>query len=189
MANNTVILDACVLYPAPLRDLLLHLALIDVYHAKWTDDIHNEWIYNLLKSRKDLTRQQLLRTRDLMNSHVRDCLVEDYQELVQIIELPDANDRHVLAAAIKGSASFIVTFNTKDFPVNYLKKFGVEARHPDVFLADIIDTAPRAMTVAVDRILSSLRNPPISFDSYLDKLDNIGLIETAKKLKGTLSQM
>lgn len=74
--------DACVLYPAPLRDLLMHLALTDLFRARWTDQIHDEWIRNLLENRPDLNFAQLTRTKELMNSHVRDCLVKDYERLI-----------------------------------------------------------------------------------------------------------
>ena len=76
MANVIALYDSCVLYSAPLRDLLMHLALTDLYQAKWTDAIHDEWIRNVLANRPDLKLQQLERTRDLMNSHVLDCLSE-----------------------------------------------------------------------------------------------------------------
>jgi hypothetical protein len=76
MANFTVVYDACVLYPAPLRDLLMRLALTDLFRARWTEDIHEEWIRNVLANRPDLTREQLDRTRTLMNENVRDCVVE-----------------------------------------------------------------------------------------------------------------
>ena len=59
MQKDIVIYDACVLYPAPIRDLLMHLALVDLYHAKWTDEIHEEWIRSILRSRKDLPREFL----------------------------------------------------------------------------------------------------------------------------------
>ena len=75
VSNFTVLYDACVLYPAPLRDLLMHVAVTDLYRAKWTDAIHDEWTRNVLKDRPDLKPEQLQRTRELMNSHVRDCLV------------------------------------------------------------------------------------------------------------------
>ncbi len=100
MSNLIAVFDACVLYPAPLRDLLMHLATTDLFRAKWTNEIHQEWIRNLLKNRKDLTLSQLERTRDLMNSHVLDCLVEDYSYLIPTIDLKDKDDRHVVAAAI-----------------------------------------------------------------------------------------
>ena len=69
------LLDANVLYPAPLRDVLMRLAVTDIFAARWTERIHDEWTRNLLKNRPDLTVEQLQRTRALMNAHVRDCLV------------------------------------------------------------------------------------------------------------------
>ena len=75
----------------------MHLALTDLFRTKWSAAIHEEWIRNVLKARPDLKREQLERTRSLMDAHVRDCLVEGYEPLVESIELPDPNDRHVLA--------------------------------------------------------------------------------------------
>jgi len=95
VSQFTAILDACVLHPAPLRDLLMHLALTDLFRAKWTDAIHEEWIRSVLENRLDLTREQLERTRQLMNAHVRDCLVTNYEDLIPVLTLPDPDDRHV----------------------------------------------------------------------------------------------
>ena len=81
MANFTAVFDACVLYPAPLRDFLMWLALTDLFKARWTDQIHDEWIRNVLKNRSDLTFAQLTRTKNLMNQNVRDCLVIGYEDL------------------------------------------------------------------------------------------------------------
>ena len=97
MANFIVIYDSCVLYPAPLRDLLMRLALTDLYQAKWTKDIHQEWMRSLLKNRPDLLKERLEKTRLRMDLHVRDCLIEGYEELIDNLKLPDANDRHVIA--------------------------------------------------------------------------------------------
>jgi predicted nucleic acid-binding protein len=130
----TALYDSCVLYPAPLRDLLMRLAMTDLFRAKWTDAIHEEWIRRVLEDRSDLIRPQLERTRELMNAYVRDCLVTNYEHLVKAIELPDPDDRHVLAAAIHGHADVIVTFNLDDFPAGVLQRYGVEALHPDQFI-------------------------------------------------------
>ena len=108
------------LYPAPLRDFLMWLALTDLFRARWTNEIHEEWMQSVLKNRSDLKREQLERTRDMMNSHVRDCLVTGHESLIETITLPDPGDRHVVAAAIKSGASLIVTFNLKDFPTSAL---------------------------------------------------------------------
>ena len=109
MATFTALYDACVLYPAPLRDLLMRLALTDLFRARWTDAIHEEWIRNVLANRSDLKREQLERTRDLMNAHVRDCLVTGHENLIEGLNLPGPDDRHVLAAAIRAGAGVIVT--------------------------------------------------------------------------------
>ena len=130
MSQFTAILDACVLYPAPLRDLLMHLALTDLFRAKWTEAIHEEWIRSVLENRPDLTRGQLERTRQLMDAHVRDCIVTDYEDLIPALTLPDSDDRHVLAAAIRSSTNVIVTFNLDDFPLETLKKWGIERSTP-----------------------------------------------------------
>lgn len=78
MANFTVIYDANVLYPAPLRSILMYLAISDLYRARWTMDIHDEWIRNLLLNRDELTRAQLERQRDLMIRAIPDSLVTGY---------------------------------------------------------------------------------------------------------------
>lgn len=175
--------DACVLYPAPLRDLLMHLALTDLYRAKWTEEIHNEWMKNVLAARQDLTRDQLERTRNLMNSSVRDCLVTGYEFLIPTLQLPDDNDHHVLAAAIRSQSSVILTFNLKDFPADELEKFDVEALHPDEFISDLIDLNPARVLAAVARHRQSLKNPPKTTDEYLDTLLQQGLPETVSQLR------
>lgn len=115
----------------------MRLAVSDIFAARWTERIHDEWIRNVLKNRQDLTREQLERTKLLMNSHVRDCLVEDFEQLEAGLQLPDEDDRHVLAAAIKCNAQVIVTFNLKDFPEGELNKWGIEAISPDDFVAEL----------------------------------------------------
>lgn len=115
MSKFTVIYDACVLYPAPLRDMLMRLALTDLFKAHWTDHIHDEWINALLREDRHY-RETLERTRELMDCHVRDAKVYGYELLIDNLNLPDPDDRHVLAAAIRCNANAIVTFNLKDFP-------------------------------------------------------------------------
>jgi predicted nucleic acid-binding protein len=134
----TVVFDACVLYPAPLRDFLLRLSTTGLFAAKWTDHIHDEWVRNVLKSRPDL-EGKLPRTRDLMNRAVPDALVTGYETLIEKLELPDADDRHVLAAAIRSGAQAIITFNLKDFPDDALAQYGIEAIHPDLFIEHQLD--------------------------------------------------
>ena len=183
MANFTVLYDACVLYPAPLRDLLMELALSNLYRAKWSNRIHDEWIRNVLKSRPDLAIDKLERTKELMNLHVLDSLVENFEEVEQVLNLPDANDNHVLAAAIVSSSDVIVTFNLKDFPDDHLIKYGIEAQHPDHFLMHLADLDLSAFLTALKNTRSRLKNPPKSIDEYLNILKQQRLIKTVSLLE------
>jgi predicted nucleic acid-binding protein len=183
VATFTALYDACVLYPAPLRDLLMHLALTDLFRAKWSDKIHEEWIRSVLADRPDLTREQLNRTRDLMNRHVRDCLVSGYEELIACLTLRDPDDRQVLAAAVRSRADVFVTFNLADFPAAVLSGYGLEAQHPDEFVTHLIDLAPGAVYGAAKRHRASLRNPPKTVEEYLAALERHGLPQTAARLR------
>jgi predicted nucleic acid-binding protein len=183
VSNFTAVYDACVLYSASLRDLLMHLALSDLFRAKWTEAIHEEWIRGVLKQRPDLKQQQLGRTRALMNAHVRDCLVTNYQELIPAITLPDSDDRHVLAAAIRSGADVIVTYNLSDFPANLLAKWGIEAQHPDRFIMHLLDLAPSVVCAAVQRQRRNLKNPPKTVDELLEAFGRQSLPQTVAALR------
>jgi predicted nucleic acid-binding protein len=178
----TAVLDACVLYSAPLRDLLMYLAVRDLYRPRWTDAIHEEWIRNLLESRPDLRRTQLERTRDLMNRHARDSMVTGYEGLIEALRLPDPNDRHVLAAAIQSGAEVIVTFNLSDFPASTLAIHGIEGRHPDAFCCGLLDTGHDAFLEAARLQRLSLKNPPRDVPEFLGTLRTVGLPRTAERL-------
>ena len=182
MAQIKAIYDACVLYPAPLRDFLMQLALTDLFRAKWTDRIHDEWIRNLLKNRPDLKRRQLEKTRRLMNAATRDCLVVGYEDLIESVKLPDEDDRHVLAAAIHSRANIIVTFNLKDFPPKALRPYKIKAMHPDDFIFHLIEMNTVAVCQAAQQHRARLRNPPKSIDEFLFTLANQGLVKTVKYL-------
>lgn len=183
MAAYTVLFDACVLYPAPLRDLLMHLAGTELFHARWTDRIHDEWMRNLIDNRPDLTLEQLRRTRDLMNAAVPDCLITGYEDLMEGLELPDLDDRHVLAAAIHGRADAIITFNTSDFPPVVLSRFGVQAVNPDSFIVGQLAVAEDLVVDAARRHRRSLRKPPRTVDEYLDTLSRQRLPRTVECLR------
>jgi hypothetical protein len=131
MANFVAVYDACVLYPAQLRNLLLHLAVSGAFRARWTERIHDEWMRSLLKRHADLDRSKLERIRQCMDEAVPDCLVRDYEGIESMLTLPDPDDRHVLAAGILCHAGAIVTYNLTDFPAEILGPYGMDAQHPD----------------------------------------------------------
>jgi len=182
VGSLTAVLDACVLYPAPLRDFLMQLAVADLFRAKWTDEIHEEWISHLLENRPDLTRTQLERTRALMNAATLDALVSDYDELKLAVTLPDEDDGHVVAAAVKCQAQAIVTFNLKHFPAASLAPFGIEAVHPDEFVLRLIESSTAVVCAAAKAQRARLKHPPKTVDEYLSTLAAQGLPQTAEAL-------
>jgi hypothetical protein len=162
---------------------LMWLALTDLFNAKWTDEIHDEWIRNVLAGRPDLKPEQLERTRQLMNTRIRDCLVTGYENLIERLTLPDQDDRHVLAAAILAGADVIVTFNLADFPPDVLSQFNIEARHPDDFVLGLMDLDEETVCAAVERQRAGLKNPPKSVDDHLETLRAQGLPKSAARLQ------
>jgi hypothetical protein len=183
LANFVAIFDACVLYPAPLRDLLIRLALTGLFRAKWSASIHDEWTRSVLANRPDLTPAQLRRTRDLMDRTVPDCLVSGHEGLIAQLNLPDANDRHVLAAAIRAQAGVIVTFNSKDFPASALAPYNIEVQHPDEFISHLFDLSAALVTKAVRDQRAALKHPPKSSREMLDTLLVNGLATTVASLE------
>lgn len=180
---TVALLDACVLYPASLRDLLLWLATEFVYSPRWTNEIHEEWIGSLIEKRPTLSRLKLERTRELMNLVDPNCLVEGYERHIAGLLLPDAEDRHVAAAAIEAHADVLVTFNLSDFPEDALASFGIRVEHPDTFLCSLIEEKPEQFLVAVKHHQSSLSRPPKTVEEYLEALETNGLTELVTRLR------
>ncbi len=181
-----VVLDACVLYSAPLRDFLLYIAEIELYQPKWTIILQDEWFRNLLKNRADISENALLRTIKVMNYAFPNALVKDFESLIENIVLPDPDDRHVVACAIKANAKQIVTFNLKDFPAKTLATYNLKAIHPDKFIIDLLEINPQKVVQAFKYQVSSLRNPPLSEEKVLEKLEICGLVQSLKLLKTLL---
>ncbi|WP_223504535.1 PIN domain-containing protein [Pseudomonas sp. GL-RE-29] len=181
-SSFTAVYDACVLYPAPLRDFLMWLALSGRFRARWSMEIHNEWKRNLLKNRPDLTATQLERTSELMDLAIPDACVTGYEMLIEGLSLPDNDDRHVLAAAIRCNASVIVTFNQKDFPSAALAPLGIEAQHPDEFVVNLFGLDPAAVISAAERQRKQLKTPPMDVSTYLDLLSRQKLVQSVKAL-------
>lgn len=180
------VLDACVLYPAPLRDLLLSLAEAGLYKPRWSDIIQGEWIENLLLKRRDLSRERLRRTAGLMNRAFPDAEVGGFHELIIGLSLPDENDNHVLAAAIRCNADVIVTLNLGDFPAAYLEKYDIEVQSPDTFITHLIELDPEKAREAFLNQVKRLRNPAKTIDEVLRALKKCGLVQSVEKLRKLL---
>jgi hypothetical protein len=179
--HYTAILDANVLYPNLMRDILLSMASVGFYRARWTARINDEWTRNLVVNKPEIA-QKIEQLLWLVNQSVPDCLVENYEYLINSLVLPDADDRHVLAAAITGYADAIVTINLKDFPSAELAQHGIEAQHPDDFVMNQLQLRPFDFLEVVKRVRTRMRNPARSAVELIDILEKTGLPQTAKYL-------
>jgi len=179
--------DANVLYPSGLRNFLMHLALTGPFRAHWSAEVHDEWIRNLLKNRSDLTRHKLEGVRHLMDLALPHAIVTGYEHLIDTIELPDRDDRHIVAAAIQCGASVIVTHNLADFPSQAVARFNIEAQPPDEFVLALLDVAPDLVIEAARNHRASLRNPQRTIDEYLAGMEAQGLSKTVLALRDLLA--
>jgi len=182
-APPTVVYDACVLYPAPLRSFLMYLTLVGACRARWSRQIHDEWMRNVSANHPDIPWTKIERVRDLMDAHVLDALVVGHERLIDSLELPDADDRHVLAAAIHSRARLVLTFNLKHFPVTRLQPFGIRAVDPDEFGVELLSTSRPLVVEAARRQRASLKNPPMDVDRFLATLAKQRLPRTALELE------
>lgn len=190
MTSFTVVYDACVLYPASIRDLMVEIARTGLLRAKWSHRIHLEWINALIRERPDLERARLERVAQLMNDAVLDCLVTGFESLeAGLTALPDPNDRHVLAAAIHSSAQEIVTFNLKHFPGAALRPYGICAIHPDEFVEHLLDLNAEIVCEAVRRIRRRLINPPRSAEEMIGSYERNGLAVSASVLRSRVRSL
>lgn len=178
----TVVLDACVLFPNILRDTLLTLAERELFRPLWSDAILDEVCRNVL-AKRNVDPAAFDRTLALMNTAFDDALVEDWQAIVVGLELPDPDDRHVLAAAIAGGAQTIVTFNLVDFPAKQLGPHHVDAVHPDTFLLDQLDLSPAVVLSALAKQAQRFRNPAMDLSGLLARLERCDVPEFAEEVR------
>ena len=186
-----VVYDSCVLYPNVVRDLLIRVAQAGMVQAKWTDQILDE-MSRALRVQRGTEPEKLERLRELMNASIRDVRVFGHEPLIEVLKLPDPDDRHVLAAAIKARAQVIVTDNRKHFPAAALAEWDIEAKTADAFVLDLLGLDDRIVYACVDRIAESRRNPPETVEDVLTQMERSGLRRTASALRlgpGSVAQM
>lgn len=183
MSHFTALLDANVLHQYPLTSLLLELAEARLYRPAWSADIHAEWQRSVLAARPGTDPALLERRRAAMDAAVPDACVSGYAPLMGALRLPDLDDRHVLAAAIRAKAQVIVTFNEADFPAATLADFDIAAQHPDVFLRHLIDLAPAVVRARVEQMLRGWQRPPNTPEDFIGALERTGLPDAAAALR------
>jgi predicted nucleic acid-binding protein len=180
----TCVLDTNVVYPVIIRDILFWFAYYDLYTPKWSEHIFDEWKRVMVT--KGVSEKEAEERISKANSAFPDALVKNYKGLIDSLELPDKDDRHVLAAAIKTNASLIITNNIKDFPTKYLQSFGLNVKTADDFLTDIIDLNHEQAIAAFKEMVLHKKNPKQDEFEVLNLLRNSGLNDTANYLHSLL---
>ncbi len=183
-ARYTALLDACVLFPVAVCDSLLSVAVTGLFAAKWTRRIEDEWIRSLEK-KYDRPPGTFDTRRDAMRDACPDWEVPEqaWAPLEQGLQLRDADDRHVLAAAIAGHADCVVTANLRHFPADELEPFGIEAIHPDDFLVAQLDLDQVAVLSAFKEQRSRLKKGSYTPEAFADGLERNGLVATAQRIR------
>lgn len=160
----------------------MELCRTDLFRARWTEEIHQEWIRNVHENKK-IPLDKLNKVKELMNQAAEGCLVDGHQDLINCLSLPDPDDRHVLAGAIKCNADAIVTFNLKDFPNDILVQYEVEAIHPDDFITDLFDLCTPKVVQSMRTHRARLNYPPLTPDEYIQCFAKQGLTNTVRLLE------
>jgi predicted nucleic acid-binding protein len=176
------LLDANVLYPAPVRDLLLSLAEDNLFKPFWSKEIQQEWRTNLLKNRPDLDLRRIDRTILLMNQAFPDSSVEGYEDRIEDLFLQDPDDRHVLAAALMANVDYLITANLKDFQTPTLQIEKIKVIHPDSFVCQLFSQNPDAVFISFEKLVLRLKYPPQSNTDVLNTLEKCGLVKSVRIL-------
>lgn len=178
-----VVYDANALYGNTVRDMLIRVARSRLVQAKWSERILDETLENLAARRPDIERAKLDRLRTLMNAAVPDSLVTGYEPPIEGLKLPDPDDRHVLAAAIKCHATMIITWNMPTFRRKAWDLGSWRPRPPDDFLLEQISIDDRRVWACVQQIADSRRNPPETAEDVLDALERAGIVGSVAALR------
>ena len=178
-----VVLDANLLYPFQLRNLLVQFGVDSAIAPRWTARINEEWVSNLVAAGR-APRERLLLTLELMNSALPEAEVRGWEARMEGLTLPDPDDRHVLAAALTAGAETILTMNLRDFPASAVAPYGVIAVHPDGFLCGLHDADPELVWASTQAAHANLSRSTPSLADYLDALECQGLPQLASRLRG-----
>ena len=180
-----VVCDANVFYSIVTTDLILSLGVAELIRPRWTAQIHEEWMRNLRENRPDLDPAKIERRRQRMDAAIDDCLIAGYEALIPQLHLPDPDDRHVLAAAIHGGASGILTYNRRHFPRRVVAPYKISVQHPDDLLLPLVQQCSTEVRETLEEMRARTTRPPLSQAQLLEKLANQHLPKFVAALRTT----
>lgn len=188
-AGFTAFFDSSALYPLPLRDLLLRLAATDIFRARWSHDVLQDWRSDFATRHPSVAATVLQQQCDAMNEEARDALVEGHHVFLPIFSALDTRARHVIAAAIHSRSDVIVTTEDARYPEHILKHHFLDKQHPDEFIAHAIDLDPGKAVAAARELRLALHSPPRDPIAYLRMLERAGLPQTFSLLREFIRSM
>lgn len=178
------VLDANVLYPFQLRNLLLHLAVDGLFQPLWSERIVDECVRNL-RAHAGLTEEQCAHLVRQMRAAFPEAWGEGFDGAPEGLVLPDEGDRHVIELAVHQEAELIVTRNLKHFPSHLLRPLRIRPIDPDEFIVRLWRRNGPAVLCAADQHRLSLRRAPLTPERYLESLlTHAGLPRTVRRLAG-----
>jgi hypothetical protein len=177
------VFDACILYPFHLRNIVVQAAVDRLVEARWTDAIHEEWIWNLTANVPSIAVERLQVTRRLMNDALPTAMVGGYEDHIQRVTLPDPSDRHVVAAGITANASLILTWNLRHFPESELRKFGIQRMDPDAFLCGVFTQIPDLVIGTLANARRNLSKTRVSASNFIAILEGQKLVQLASRVE------
>ncbi len=169
-----MVLDACVLVPISLADTLLRVAEKQLFRPVWSRRILDETRAAIIRVHPDVEPSLIDRRIWHMNETFPGASVDKLEHIEEGLALPDPNDNHVLAAALRGHCQAIVTANLQDFPDEYLAEMGIEATSPDDFLLDQLDLATRPVLNSLWEQAEATAHPQLSIEEVLVSLARAG---------------
>lgn len=175
--------DACVLYPFHLRNIIVQAGVDRLFQARWTEEIHDEWMRNLVANTPSLSLTRLEAAKQLMTIALPAATVVGYEKHIAAVSLPDPDDRHVAAAAIEAGASTIITWNLRDFPVPELKKHNLVRQTPDAFLAGLYEQVPERLTGSLANARRNLSRTRVSAADFISILRDQRLTKLAAQIE------
>ena len=173
-------LDTNVLYPLVIRDILLWFAYEELFLPFWSKHVLMEW--SRVMKRNGLTQIESQRRMHMIQEACPFAMVRGYESLIEQLDLPDEDDRHVLAAAIRVGADTIITQNLKDFPKSALYPLGIAAMNADTFLVGVIQKNPTKALRAFKQMVKQRKRPTQSSQEVIQSLRSQGLKQTAELL-------
>jgi predicted nucleic acid-binding protein len=184
---TAVFLDACVLVPITLTNVILTAAEAGLVRPHWSAEVVEEAVEAILEIRPGLAEDRIRRRFAAMNAAFEGASVSGDPAALDGTGFPDPDDLHVVAAAIAAEARMIVTANIRDFPSHVLAVLGLNVVSPDQLLLGLLEEDAEATVNVVVEVATALRNPQRTIEDLLASLSLAGARRFAAEVRKTLA--